>query len=213
MSEEKQIDYNNDHRKRLQQRYEQSEFQGFHDYEVLELLLTYAIPRKDTKETAKRLIAKFKNFPGVFAADEKELAGVEGIGPNAAIFLRVVNSTFSYYFEQKAGNQEIQFTNLSELVDYFRAIQGSKTNETMQVLYLNSQNKLIQLENVGEGTVSEAVAFPRNIVESALKFRATTTIIAHNNPGGLPAPSINDKFMTQKINDALKWALICRIIL
>ena len=74
----------------------------------------------------------------------------------------------------------------------------------MQVLYLNSQNKLIQSENLGEGTVSETVAFPRKIVESALKYRATTSIIAHNHPGGLPAPSDNDNMVTQKINDAAK---------
>jgi len=89
-------------------------------------------------------------------------------------------------------------------VDYFRAVIGGKPNEVMRVLYLNSKNRLIYAENLSEGTVSEAVAFPRKIVEGALKYRATTVIIGHNHPGGLPRPSENDDAVTGEINKALR---------
>jgi len=193
-----------EHRKRLSRRFEKSGFQGFHDYEVLELLLTYVIPIKDTKPIAKELLKKFKHLPGVFSADVKELTQVSGIGPEASRFLKIVDAFIGFYFDQKALSGDIQFTQLSQLVDYFKATIARKPNEVMRVLYLNSQNRLIAAENLSEGTVSQAVAFPRRIVETALKHRATSVIIAHNHPGGLPEPSENDNTITQQIKKALQ---------
>ena len=192
-----------EHRKRLRRRFEKSGFRGFHDYEVLELLLTYIIPRKDTKPTAKELIERFKHLPGVLSADMRELAQVNGIGPQAAKFLKIVDAFIGFYFDQKALSRDIEFTQLSQVVEYFRATVGRNLNEVMRVLYLNSQNRLIAAENLSEGTVSQAVAFPRTIVENALKHHATTIIIAHNHPGGLPEPSENDNAITQQIKNAL----------
>jgi DNA repair protein RadC len=196
-------EYHRKHRLRLRQRFDKSGFEGFHDYEVLELLLTYVIPVKDTKPTAKELLRKFKHLPGVLSADVKELTQVKGIGPEASLFLKIVDAFIGFYFDQKALGGDIQFKQLSQLVDYFRATIGRNPNEMMRVLYLNSQNKLIVAENLSEGTVSQAVAFPRRIVEAALKHHATTIIIAHNHPGGLPEPSENDNAITQQIKNAL----------
>lgn len=192
-----------EHRKRLRRRFDKSGFEGFHDYEVLELLLTYIIPRKDTKLTAKELLKRFKHLPGVLSADVKELTQVSGIGPEASRFLKIVDAFIGFYFDQKALIGDIQFTQLPQLVDYFKATIGRNSNEVMRVLYLNSQNKLIAAENLSEGTVSQAVAFPRKIVEGALKRHATSVIIAHNHPGGLPKPSENDDTVTDQIKNAL----------
>ena len=192
-----------EHRKRLKQRFDKSSFKGFHDYEVLELLLTFVIPREDTKPAAKELIEKFKHLPGVLSAEMDELQQVNGIGPQAARFLKILDAFIAFYFDQKALLGAIQFTRLPELVDYFKATIGQSPNEVMRVVYLNSQNKLIAAENLTEGTVSQAVAFPRKIVEGALKHHATSVIIAHNHPGGLPQPSDNDNSITQQIKDAL----------
>lgn len=191
------------HWERLRQRFEKSGFQGFHDYEVLELLLTYVIPRKNTKPVAKELLRRFKHLPGVFSADVKELTQVSGIGPEASRFLKIVDAFIGFYFDQKALSRDIEFTQLSQVVEYFRATVGRNPNEVMRVLYLNSQNKLLCAENLSEGTVSETVVLPRKIVETALKQRATTVIIAHNHPGGLPEPSENDNAITQQIKNAL----------
>ena len=102
------------HRDRLRQRFVQSGFQGFHDYEVLELLLTFAIPRKDTKPIAKELIKRFKHLPGVLSADAKQLAEVNGIGTQATQFLKIVDACIGFYFDQKALRGDIQFTRLTQ---------------------------------------------------------------------------------------------------
>jgi DNA repair protein RadC len=191
------------HRDRLKQRFRNSGFQGFQDYEVLELLLTYALPRVDTKPIARELLARFKSFNGVLNADLKDLQEINGIKEHSAVFIKAMNKTVSYYLDQKAKSHEIQFTKILELVEYLRGTIGGNRNEVMRVLYLNSENKLIEAEDLGEGTVKEAVAFPRRIVEGALKHHATTVIVAHNHPGGLAEPSESDISVTRQINDAL----------
>jgi len=192
------------HRERLRQRFEKSGLQGFHDYEVLELLLTFVIPRQDTKPIAKELINKFKNFPAVLNADINDLQNIKGIKDRSAQFIKILKEIISYLFEERAKNEEIQFTKLVDLVDYLKATIGGNKNEVLRILYLNSQNKLIHSENLSEGTVTEAIAFPRRVVEGALKNNATSVIIAHNHPGGIPEPSDNDNAITEQIKNALK---------
>ena len=192
------------HRQRLRRKFGKSGFKGFHDYEVLELLLTYVIPRKDTKETAKQLIKRFGHIPGVLSASVKELAEVKGIGPQAALFLKVADAFIAFYFDQRAISTGVQFTQLAELFDYLKATIGRSPNEVMRVLYLSSQNKLDFAENLSEGTVSETVVLPRKIVETALARRATTVIIAHNHPAGVPEPSDNDDQVTEQVRRALQ---------
>jgi len=192
------------HRERLRQRFEKSGLQGFHDYEVLELLLTFVIPRQDTKPIAKELINKFKNFPAVLNADINDLQNIKGIKDRSAQFIKILKEIISYLFEERAKNEEIQFTKLVDLVDYLKATIGGNKNEVLRILYLNSQNKLIHSENLSEGTVTETVAFPRKVVEGALKNNATSVIIAHNHPGGIPEPSENDNSITEQIKNALK---------
>ena len=192
------------HRQRLKARFEQSSFHGLQDYEVLEFLLYFVLARKDTKPIAKKLLRRFKNFIGVIHADTRELEKIDGIGSHAALYLKAIGASIGFYFDERAKQADFQFTNLDQLVDYFRAVIGGKPNEVLRALYLNSRNGLISAENLSEGTVSEAVAFPRKIVEGALKYGATTLIIGHNHPGGLPEPSENDDALTEQIAKALK---------
>lgn len=191
------------HRKRLRERFINSGFDGFHDYEILELLLTYAIPRKDTKPAAKALVSKFKTIQNVLDASIEELADVEEMGENSAIFIKIIRETIAEYFREKAIKQRT-FTKLDELIDYLKAVIGCNSNEIVYILYLNSKNELIHAEKLSEGTVSEAVAFPRRIVEDALKYKATSVILAHNHPGGAPEPSENDDRLTDAVRNALK---------
>lgn len=190
------------HRSRLRQRFEKSGFQGFHGYEILELLLTYAIPRKDTKPVAKELIKKFKTIQKILDAPLDKLKEVDGMGENTALFLKILRETISEYFKGLSIEKKI-FKTLDELVDYLKAVIGGKQNEIVHVLYLNSKNELLHSEDLGEGTVSEAVAFPRRIVEGALKHNATSVILAHNHPGGLSEPSDNDNMLTEAVKKAL----------
>ncbi|HRR42018.1 MAG TPA: DNA repair protein RadC [Syntrophales bacterium] len=206
MPEEEKIeapDYRG-HRSRLKARFEKTGFQGFHDYEVLEFLLFFALHRKDTKSIARKLLKRFKNFIGVIHADTRELKEIKGIGDHTALYLKAVGAAVGFYFDERAKQEDFQFTNVNELVDYFRAAIGGKPNEMLRVLYLNSNNTRIHAEDLSEGTVTEAAAFPRRIVEGALKYRAASVIIGHNHPGGVPEPSENDNAITGEIGKALK---------
>jgi DNA repair protein RadC len=191
------------HRERLRQRFINTGFEGLHDYEIIELLLTYAIPRKDTKPIAKALIERFKTLKNVLDAPIDDLGKVEGMGKNSAVYIKMMREMVTQYFKDRAKEQKI-FKTLEELITYLRAVIGGKTNEVVHVLYLNSKNELINAENLSEGTVSEAVAFPRRIVEGALKYGATSVILAHNHPGGVAEPSEGDDRLTEAVKEALK---------
>ena len=192
------------HHKRLRERFIKSGLKGFHNYEVLELLLTYILQRKDTKPIAKDLLSKFKTLTGVFSAEPEELREIKGIGEKTAVYLKLLNDTLGFVFEERARNEEIEFTETAQLFEYFKGTIGNKKNEVMRVLYLDSQNRLIYAENLSEGTVAEAVVLPRKIVEGALKYRAISVIIAHNHPGGVAEPSDNDDKITEEIKKALQ---------
>jgi len=192
------------HHKRLRERFIKSGLEGFHDYEVLELLLTYVFQNRDTKPIAKDLLVRFKTLAGVFSAETEELQEIKGVGECTAVYLKLLNDTLGFVFEERAKNEEIQFTKTEQLFEYFRATIGNKKNEVMRAVYLDSRNRLIHAENLSEGTVAEAVAFPRKITEGALKYRAISVIIAHNHPGGIAEPSKNDDKITEQINKALQ---------
>ena len=192
------------HHKRLRERFIKSGLDGFHDYEVLEILLTYIFPNRDTKPIAKDLLARFKTLAGVFSADQEELQEIKGVGERTAVYLKLLNDTLGFMYEEQALKEKTQFTQTSQLFEYFKATIGNKKNEVMRAVYLDSQNKLIHAENLSEGTVAEAVAFPRKIVEGALKHHAVSVIIAHNHPGGVAEPSDNDDKITEQIKNALQ---------
>lgn len=191
------------HRERLRKRFEKSGFKGFHDYEILEFILTYAIPRKDTKPQAKKLIKKFGSFSKVFDAPVEKIMEVDGIGKNAAILLKTLREVITEYYRQSALERK-SFLKLDELVDYLKATIGGRQNEVVHVIYMNSKNELLHTEDLSEGTVSEAVAFPRKIVENALRHHATSVILAHNHTDGLPEPSESDNMLTASVRKALK---------
>jgi DNA repair protein RadC len=192
------------HHKRLRDRFTKSGLDGFHDYEVLELLLIFVLSRKNTKSIAKDLLAKFKTLSGVFSAEKEELQEIKWVGERTAVYLKLLNDTLGFVFEERAQNEEIQFTKTAQLFEYFKATIGNKKNEVIRAVYLDSQNRLIHAENLSEGTVAEAVAFPRKIVEGALKHRSVSVIIAHNHPSGVAEPSDNDDKITEQIKKALE---------
>ena len=119
------------HHKRLRERFIKSGLDGFHDYEVLELLLNYVFPNRDTKPIAKDLMAKFKTLAGVFSAEKEELQEIKWVGERTAVYLKLLNDTLGFVFEERARNEEIQFTKTAQLFEYFRAIIGNKKNEVI----------------------------------------------------------------------------------
>ena len=191
------------HRCRLRERFLKSGLAGFHDHEVLELLLTFAIPRKDVKTIAKNLLNEFgNNLASVFDAPAEALQRVEGIGENAAVLVGLMPRLFESYQSSRWVRHET-FGSTEAAVSYLQALLGTQRNEVFCVLALDSQNRLIAVERVQKGSVNRTAVFPRLVVEASLKHRATAVILAHNHPGGGPLPSAADRQLTQRLKKIL----------
>lgn len=191
------------HRERLRERFEKGGFTGFHDYEVLELLLTFIFRQGDVKPLAKDLIKTFGSFSKVLDAPVDELQNIKGMGKVSALSLHAFRATMAYYFQNHAAADKEQITKMSGLVEILRASIGHKPNEVLFAIFLNAKNEVLATKELGEGTVSQASAFPRKIVEEALKQKATSIILAHNHPGGIAEPSEHDESITTEIQKAL----------
>jgi DNA repair protein RadC len=192
------------HRKRLRERFLKSGLAGFHDHEILELLLTYVIPKRDVKPIAKDLLDKFgNNLAAVFDAPVEELRReVKGIGERAALLIGLVPRLFESYQSSRWVRQET-FASTQSAVSFLRASLGTQRNEVFCVLALDSLNRLIALEHVHRGSVNRTAVFPRMVAEASLKHRATAVILAHNHPGGSPMPSAADRQLTRKLKGIL----------
>lgn len=191
------------HRERLRERFSKSRFDGFHDYEVLEFLLTFIFRQGDVKPIAKELIKKFGSFAQVLDAPADELEQVKGMGKTSAISLAIFREAFAHYHKSKLVVDKEQITKMSALIEMLRANVGHKPNEVMFAIFLNAKNEVLSIKELGEGTVSQASAFPRKIAEEALKHKATSVILAHNHPGGIAQPSEHDEVITLEIQKAL----------
>ena len=192
------------HRERLRNRFEKNGFQGFHDYEILEFLLTFIFRQGDVKSTAKGLIKQFGSFSKALDASAEELASVPGMGKTSAVSLSAFRGIMAYYFQDYIVQQPEQLTKISALIEMLRASLAHKANEVLFALFLNAKNEVLSMRELGEGTVSQASAFPRKIVEEGLKLKATSLILAHNHPGGVAEPSEHDIAITKEIGNALK---------
>jgi len=191
------------HRKRIKEKYKAGGLDGWLDYEVLELALSYAIPRKDTKPIAKELLSKFKSINGVLDADRKELEKVWGISEHTALFLGFLKDIAILYLEKGLYNKDL-VSSPDVVYDYLKASLKGTVDEEFKAMFLNSRNRLLAVETIQTGTVNKSVVYPRKIAERALYNRASGVIIAHNHPGGSLNPSEDDCRVTKAIKDALK---------
>lgn len=196
-------EYQKGHRERLRQRYLERGFAGFSDREKLEYFLCLCIPRKDVKPLADTLLKKYKSISKVIDQTVDELKTVDGIGESTAINIAALRDFFGVYFSDLSKSKAETITKMSALVEMLRASIGHKQNEILFAIFLNAKNEVLANKELGEGTVSQASAFPRKIVEEALKQKATSIILAHNHPGGIAEPSEHDESITTEIQKAL----------
>lgn len=189
-----------EHRARLRNRFLKSGIQGLADYEVVELLLTLAIPRKDVKEPAKRLIQIFGNLKGILDAPVEELRKIEKIGTVTPVALKIIRSAATLYLQQNAEGLEI-LSDSAAMDDFWRMKLGGLTNEVFEVGYLDSAYRLLRdgVETLEEGTIDHANVYPRRMVESALLRGAAALVLAHNHPNGNVQPSEQDKLLTRSL--------------
>jgi len=186
------------HRARLRQRFLQGGTGALQDYELLELLLTFAIPYSDVKPLAKKLIAHFGSFTRVFDASPEAIMEVTGLKEYSAVLIRLVKACAEYYLKEGVLDRQ-KISSLSALVDYCRTSMGGLADEQFRVIFLNSQNEIIAEEIVQEGTVNQTVVYPRKVLELALKHKATGLILVHNHPSGNLTPSVADLELTRSL--------------
>lgn len=191
------------HRERLRKKFLECGDSVFSDYELLELLLTISIPRRDVKPLAKDLIKKFSSFKNVINASPFELKEIKGIGENTIATFKIIQSAITKTLKDKVEEDSI-ISNWPELINYCQANIGNKKTEEFHILYLNSKCHLIKDETHSTGTINTSSVYPREILKRVLEVGATSIIIVHNHPTGDTAPSNADINITKKIKEILK---------
>jgi len=190
------------HRERLRARFMEAGAQALADYEMLELVLFRAVPRRDVKPLAKDLLARFGSFAEVISAPAERLKE-HGLGEAAVIELKVVQAAAQRLARGALGKRPV-FSSWSAVTDYVRAAQAFAEKEQFRILFLDKKNQLIADEVQQEGTVDHTPVYPREVVKRALELSATAIILVHNHPSGDPTPSQADIDMTRQIAGVAK---------
>lgn len=186
------------HRKRLRDKFLETGLSGFHDYEVIELLLTIGTPRKDCKAPAKAALKKFKTFQGVFEASARELCEIDGIGPVNQFGIKLVKAVSDRYLEKKIIRKD-PLNNSKALFNFLYHTVRDKCREYFKVVFLDAKNKVISVDTLFAGTLTASSVYPREVISAALDHRAAALIFAHNHPSGDPEPSAEDIFITRQL--------------
>lgn len=189
------------HRERLRQRFAEHGFEGFHDYEVLELLLTYALPRVDVKPVAKQLLKAFGTLAGVFDAPVAELSQVPGIGEKGAVFLALVRQVEVRYLASDLSGKSV-FDRPEKVKAHLRLLVQGRGMECFGAIFTDQQHRHIATQIMSEGTVDRAVVYPRNLMKRALELDAKGMILFHNHPGGTTRASEEDIRLTRQMSEA-----------
>ena len=193
--------YIRDHRKRLRERFLAGGAGPMPDYELLELVLFRAIPRRDVKPLARRLLDHFGDFNRVLSASSARIADVEGAGPAVATELKIVEAAAQRMARARVMHKPV-LSGWDALLDYCHTAMAHHETEQFRVLYLDRNNSLIADEEQARGTVDHVPVYPREVVKRALELNASALILVHNHPSGDPAPSRADIAMTAQIQSA-----------
>ena len=189
------------HRARLRKRLIEGGPDALLDHEIIEYLLGLAIPRRDTKPLAKRLVAEFGGLPGLLAADAEAIARNGGLSETAVAALKIVQAAALRMLAGPIKNQPI-LGHWQALLDYLRADLAALTVERVRVLDLNSRNMLIRDELMAEGSIDQAVIHVREVIRRAMDLGSAALILVHNHPSGDPSPSRADIQLTRDIAEA-----------
>jgi DNA repair protein RadC len=191
------------HRERLRARFRAGGAEALADYEMLELVLFRAVPRRDVKPLAKQLLAKFGSFAEVISAPPKRLAEVEGLGEAGITELKVVQAAAHRLAKGQLKKRPV-LSSWSLVLEYCRTAQAFAEKEQFRILFLDKRNQLIADEVQQSGTVDHTPVYPREVVKRALELSATAIILVHNHPSGDPTPSRADVQMTQAVVEVAK---------
>ncbi len=190
------------HREKMRRRFQETGLEGFADHEALELLLYYAIPRRDTNELAHRLLTRYGSLSALLQAPIEDLRRVEGVGESAAVLLKLVPA-FVYKAQRSAG-QETVLNSTEKAGRYLLTCFAGERNEVIYQLCLDRKGKLLARKRLSEGGSAAAELNIRRLVENALLSSASAVILSHNHPSGIALPSREDYATTQQAQDALR---------
>lgn len=191
------------HRERIREKFASNGLDSFLDHEVLELLLTYVIPRKDTKPIAWALLKRFGSLAAVLDAEPEQLAEVKGIGENTSLFIKLVRSVFKKYTFDEV-KERITIRTPQQVLEYCQASLAGKKEECLEVIYLSVRNTVMGTQILASGLIDRVAISPRKIVESALAAKASAIILVHNHPSGDATPSHEDILLTQDVIQAAR---------
>ena len=189
------------HRQRLRDRFLEAGADALADYELLELILFLAIPRRDVKPLAKTLLKEFGTLQGVVSADFAQLLKIKGVNENTATALKVIAAAGRTLARDQVIRREV-LTSWDKVLDYCRANVAHEATERFHLLFLDRKNVLIKDEMQQEGTVDHTPVYPREVIKRALELNASAIIMVHNHPSGDTTPSRADIEMTKKVRDA-----------
>lgn len=191
------------HRARLRQRLAEGGPEALLDHELVEYLLTLAIPRRDTKPLAKALLAHFGGINGVLTADWEALSRFPGMGETSTAAIKIVQAAALRMLRAPVAEQPI-LSSWQALLDYLRADMAHLKIERVRVLHLNARNMLIRDEHMGDGSIDQAAIYTREVIRRAIDLGSSSLILVHNHPSGAPQPSKQDIQITRNIIEAGK---------
>ena len=191
------------HRQRLRDKFLKSGLDGFHDYEIIELLLTLGTPRKDCKSIAKKALKEFGSLKEVLEANPNELKSIKGIGDNNVFGLKIAQAVAHRYLADRIIDKEF-VRSADEVMAYLKHSLRDKNREAFLVIYLNGRNQILKMEELFKGTLTTSAVYPREVVKRALDNNAAVLVFVHNHPSGNPNPSQDDLTITKKLKATAK---------
>ncbi len=191
------------HRKRLKEKYIRAGINALNDYEIIELLLMYSIPRKDCKPIAKELLSKYKTINEIFDIDINDLINIKGIGENSIILIKLCKDIHTKYLKQIAIERK-KLENTTDLIEFLKVDLGSKNIEIFKLIYLHTQNEILDDEIICTGTLDKNYIHIRELVKKILIKNAKSVIFVHNHPSGSVLPSQSDIDFTNRCKGILR---------
>ncbi|MFU1478303.1 RadC family protein [Roseovarius sp. C7] len=204
--------YIRDHRKRLRDRFVQGGADALPDYELLELVLFRAVPRRDVKPLARDLLDAFGDFNGVISAPADRLAALRGVGPAIICELKLVEAAAHRLARSRVMHRPVM-SGWDALLNYCRTSMAHRDIEQFRIFFLDTKNTLIADEEQARGTVDHVPVYPREVIKRALTLNATALILVHNHPSGDPTPSQSDIARIAQAADSLGITLHDHIII
>lgn len=192
---------NRGHRQRLRERFLTGGADALPDYEMLELLLFTAVPQRDMKPLAKRLIDRFGSYANVISASPDDLRSIDGVGDTVVATLTIVRDAAVRLARQELRGRAV-LSSWQDLIAYCRAQMGRESIEQFRIFFLDRKNALIKDEEQNRGTIDQTAVYPREVVKRALELNASAIIMVHNHPSGDTTPSRGDIEMTRLVKDA-----------